>query len=306
MTVVCFPYLEGVIEIGTTELELEDPNLIHHVKACFLEISRPICSDKLSSALNKPEDNDEYPTYIKYDHEIKDSVVVKEVQEEKNECSMMDSPDGFSNGCENHFRLEKSIIEGINDGSFQVHLIDYDLSNDSLDSLSSYENQNVSQIQLRELENNASDEELYYTRTIYAVLGNSVTLKHNPSISNCKSSFVKWKKGTNSERQGPRLDQSMLKKTLFVVPFMNRSCFSLKSQKENVFSYENREITNFQVLKSVVTSSISKVDKSEIPILGEIIKYLKELEARVKELESYMDIADSAARSTIEQISYNY
>ncbi|XP_019434674.1 PREDICTED: transcription factor EGL1-like isoform X2 [Lupinus angustifolius] len=298
-TVVCFPYLEGVIEIGTTELEPEDPNLIHHVKACFLEISKPICSDKLSSALNKPEDDDEYPTYTKHDHEILDTVVVKEVQEEKNEYS----PDGFSNGCENHFRLQKSIIEGINDGSSQVQLIDYDLSNDSLDSLSSYdcmqeasENQNVSQIQLRELE--SSDEELYYTRTLCAVLGNSATLRHNPSFSNCKSSFVKWKKGVNSERKGPRLDQSMLKKSLFVVPFMDRSCFSLKSQKENVFSYKNRETTNCQVDK--------------ISILGEIIKYLKELEARVKELESYMDISDSAARSrkkcqdVLEQISDNY
>ncbi|CAL0315081.1 unnamed protein product [Lupinus luteus] len=313
-TVVCFPYLEGIIEIGTTELEQEDPNLIHHVKACFLEFSKPICSDKLSTALNKPEDDDEYQTYIKYGHEILDTVVAKEVQEEKNEYS----PNGFSNGCENQFRLQKSIIEGINDGSSQVQLIDYDLSNDSLDSLSSYdcmqeasENQNVSQIQLRELESNASDEELYYTRTLCAVLGNSATLRHNPSNSNCKSSFVKWKKGVNSERKGPRLEQSMLKKTLFVVPFMDRSCSYLKSQKENVFSYKNRETTNFQVLKSVVpSSSISKVDK--ISILGEIIKYLKKLETRVKELESYMDIADSAARSrrncqdVLEQISDNY
>ncbi|KAE9605407.1 putative transcription factor bHLH family [Lupinus albus] len=102
----------------------------------------------------------------------------------------------------------------------------------------------------------------------------------------------------------------MLKKTLFVSPFMHGSFSSLNSQKENVSSYKNRENTNFQVLKSVVPSSTSKVDK--ISILGETIKYLKQLEARVKELDSYMDIVDSAAKTkrkcpdVLEQISDNY
>ncbi|XP_019459415.1 PREDICTED: transcription factor MYC1-like isoform X2 [Lupinus angustifolius] len=337
-TVVCFPYVGGVIEIGTTELLQEDPNLIQHVKACFLEISKPICSDKCSSDLNKPEIDDKYPTCTNGGNMILDIVtlenscsfaeetkfdedIVKELQEDINEDSIMDSPDGFSNGCENHFLLEESMAEGIYDGPSQVHLIDYDLSNDSLDSLSSCdsmpkasENQgivskNVSQIHLRELESNASDEDLYYTRTLCAVLGNSSHLTQ-PSISNCKSSFVKWKKGVISERKRPKLEQSMLKKTLFLSPFMHGSFSSLNSQKENVFSSKSRENTNFQVLKSVVPSSTSKVDK--ISILGETIKYLKQLEARVKELESYMDIVDSAAKTkrkcqdVLEQISDNY
>ncbi|KAE9605406.1 putative transcription factor MYC/MYB [Lupinus albus] len=155
-TVVCFPYLGGVIEIGTTELLQDDPNLIQHVKACFLEISKPICSDKCSSDLNKPEGDDKYPTYTNGDKGILDIValensgsfseetkfdedIVNELQEDYiNEDSITDSPDGFSNGCENHFWLEESMAEGrIYDGPSQVHLIDYDLSNDSLDSLSS-------------------------------------------------------------------------------------------------------------------------------------------------------------------------
>lgn len=50
----------------------------------------------------------------------------------------------------------------------------------------------------------------------------------------------------------------------------------------------------------------------KISILGDTIKYLKELETRVEELESYMDIADSVARTrkkcpdVLEQISDNY
>lgn len=70
----------------------------------------------------------------------------------------------------------------------------------------------------------------------------------------------------------------MLKKTLFKVPFMHRSYSSLKSQKGNdrmewtsklenddhgligkAFSDKKREIKNFQVVKSMVPSSISEV-----------------------------------------------
>ncbi|EPS62317.1 hypothetical protein M569_12474, partial [Genlisea aurea] len=35
-TVVCFPHLGGVVELGTTKLVEEDMNLVHHVKSNFL------------------------------------------------------------------------------------------------------------------------------------------------------------------------------------------------------------------------------------------------------------------------------
>ncbi|KAL1213618.1 Transcription factor MYC1 [Cardamine amara subsp. amara] len=38
-TVVCFPYLGGVIELGVTELISEDHSLLQYVKSCLLEIS---------------------------------------------------------------------------------------------------------------------------------------------------------------------------------------------------------------------------------------------------------------------------
>ncbi|XP_023636933.1 transcription factor MYC1 [Capsella rubella] len=37
-TVVCFPYLGGVIELGVTELISEDYSLLQHIKTCLLEI----------------------------------------------------------------------------------------------------------------------------------------------------------------------------------------------------------------------------------------------------------------------------
>nr|AEG74512.1 MYC1 [Arabidopsis thaliana] len=38
-TVVCFPYLGGVIELGVTELISEDHNLLRNIKSCLMEIS---------------------------------------------------------------------------------------------------------------------------------------------------------------------------------------------------------------------------------------------------------------------------
>ena len=288
----------------------EDPNLIQHVKACFLEFSKPICSDKSSSALNKPDD-DKYPTCTKVDHrlldtkalenscspaeEIKlDQDLVKELQEDNNEDSNMDSPDGFSNGCEQHCRVGESMIEGINGGPSHVHFMDDALSNGAPDSLSSCDcisvasenhgkaSKNVSKVQLRGVQDFnhlkrssmdvAPEEHLCYTRTLCAILGSSSKLEQNPyaSNSNRKSSFVKWKRGRISETKRPRMDQSLLKKTLFTVPLMHRSFSSLKSQKENdtkewtsrlenVFSDKIRETKNFHVHKSAVPHSISEV-----------------------------------------------
>ncbi|RDY07895.1 Transcription factor EGL1, partial [Mucuna pruriens] len=360
-TVVCFPYQRGAIEIGTTELVAEDPNLIQHVKACFLEISKPTCSDKSSSVLDKPHD-DKYPTCTKGDHRVLDAMAlenpcsleekikfdhdpINELQDDNNEDSNMDSPDG----CEHHYPMDECMIEGIDGVPSQVHFV-----NDALvigappDSLSSCDcmseasenrdkasSKNVGQTQVVELQEDfyhpkkrsfdvGADEDLCYIRTLYAILGNSATFKPNPYAgnSNGKSSFAKWKKGRVSERKRPKLHQSMLKKTLFKVPFMHRSCSSLKSQKEKdrmewtsklenaAFSDKKREMKNFQVVKSLVPSSISEEEK--ISILGDTIKYLKKLESRVEELESYMEVADPEARTkrkcpdVLEQMSDNY
>ncbi|TKY63916.1 Transcription factor EGL1 [Spatholobus suberectus] len=363
-TVVCFPYRGGVIELGTTELVVEDPNLIQHVKACFLEISKPTCSDKSSSILDKPND-DKYPTCTKGDHRMLDTLAlenpcspaeeikfdqdpINELQADNNEDSNMDFPDGY----EPPYHMDESMIEGINGVSSQVHFVNDALVIGAPDSLSSCdcmseasENQgkdskNAGQTQLMELQDwchpkrcsldVGADEDLCYIRTLCAILGNSSTFKPNPYAgnSNRKSSFAKWKKGRVSERKRPKLHQSMLKKTLFKVPFMHRSCFSLKSQKEkdrmewtsklenadgfmgNAFSDKKRENKSFQVVKSLVPSSISEAEK--ISILGDTIKYLKKLETRVEELESYMEVADPEARTkricpdVLEQMSDNY
>nr|BAE20057.1 bHLH transcription factor [Lilium hybrid division I] len=43
-TVVCFPFMGGALELGTSELVLEDPSLIQHVKTCLRETPTPVYS----------------------------------------------------------------------------------------------------------------------------------------------------------------------------------------------------------------------------------------------------------------------
>ncbi|KAI3974944.1 hypothetical protein MKX01_005055 [Papaver californicum] len=45
-TVVCFPFLGGVIELGVTEMVPEDLALVQHVKTVFMELKKPSCSVK--------------------------------------------------------------------------------------------------------------------------------------------------------------------------------------------------------------------------------------------------------------------
>ncbi|CAN7089152.1 unnamed protein product [Brassica rapa subsp. narinosa] len=63
-TVVCFPYLGGVIELGVTELISEDHSLLQHIKSCLLETSKPDCASYTFSA-RRDSDDEKYQTKIK-------------------------------------------------------------------------------------------------------------------------------------------------------------------------------------------------------------------------------------------------
>ncbi|KAF8107094.1 hypothetical protein N665_0126s0013 [Sinapis alba] len=63
-TVVCFPYLGGVIELGVTELISEDHSLLQHIKSCLLETSKPDCASYNFSA-HQDSDDEKNQTKIK-------------------------------------------------------------------------------------------------------------------------------------------------------------------------------------------------------------------------------------------------
>ncbi|XP_044491820.1 transcription factor GLABRA 3-like [Mangifera indica] len=156
-TVVCFPHLDGVIELGVTELIPEDPSLLQHVKASLLDFSKPVCSEKSSSpSHNADDDND--PICTKISHEIVDALTLESLYSSREEIKFdsegaddlqgnineefhLDSPDERSKGCEHNHQTEDSfMLEGINGGASQVqswHFMDDDFSNGLPDSMNS-------------------------------------------------------------------------------------------------------------------------------------------------------------------------
>lgn len=155
-TVVCFPYLGGVVELGVTELVPEDLSLIQHIKASLLDFSKPDCSEKSSSAPHKADD-DADQVLAKVDHEIVDTLALENLYSPSEEIKFdpmgindlhgnheefnMDSPEECSNGCEHNHQTEDSFMpEGINDGASQVqswHFMDEDFSIGVQDSMNS-------------------------------------------------------------------------------------------------------------------------------------------------------------------------
>lgn len=188
-TVICFPHLDGVIELGVTELVPEDPSLLQHIKASLLDFSKPFCSEK-SSSPPYDEDDDSDPLCAKVSHEILDTVALESLysprEENKfygegvyelhgniNEELHLDSADECSKGCEHNHQTEESfMVDGINGAASQVHswhFVDDDLSNGIPDSMHSSDHkseslvnqaegfpsskdENMSHIQLKELQ----------------------------------------------------------------------------------------------------------------------------------------------------------
>lgn len=48
-TVVCIPLMDGVLEIGSTDLIREDLGLVQHVKSLLVDHSKPVCSEQSTS-----------------------------------------------------------------------------------------------------------------------------------------------------------------------------------------------------------------------------------------------------------------
>uniref|UniRef100_A0A803NXH1 Transcription factor MYC/MYB N-terminal domain-containing protein n=1 Tax=Cannabis sativa TaxID=3483 RepID=A0A803NXH1_CANSA len=124
-TVVCFPHMGGVIEFGITDLVPEDHNLLQHIKASLLDISKPSCSEKSPRFHRRTNGDDD-----DYGHD-KDQMCVKVDHEELK----LNSPDEYSYGCKNDHQPK-----GLNDGTSQVqslNLMDNDFSNGVQGSMNS-------------------------------------------------------------------------------------------------------------------------------------------------------------------------
>ncbi|MBA0617347.1 hypothetical protein Godav_026804 [Gossypium davidsonii] len=346
-TVVCFPYLGGVIELGVTELVPEDPNLLQHIKASLLDFSKPVCSEKSTPAPHNADD-DKDPICAKVDHEIVDLLDLEnlyspakeikfdherfnELHESIKEDFNISSPDECSNGFEQNHQMDDSfMLEDVNGVASQVqswHFVDDDFSIQEKAAISSPKRGSVSHSHLKEFQQGNHtilssldlevDDDLHYKRTVSAILSTSNWLIDSPSFTTCgyKSSFIGWKKEGMENFHRPRLHQNIFKKILFAVPLMHGGKCSLGKLENNidatghVLPEKRREEEKFRVLRSIVPF-IDEIDKESI--LKDTIKYLKELEARIEELESCKNSMEFEARprrnclNVVEQTSDNY
>ncbi|KAI0528703.1 hypothetical protein KFK09_001245 [Dendrobium nobile] len=69
-TVLCLPFMDGVLELGTSELVLEDPGLVHSITNSFWEFEVPGFSEH--STLSSPLEEDN--VCLISDHEVHDTI----------------------------------------------------------------------------------------------------------------------------------------------------------------------------------------------------------------------------------------
>nr|WOV89691.1 MYC8 [Pogostemon cablin] len=172
-------------------------------------------------------------------------------------------------------------------------------------------------------------DDIHYHSVLSNLLKSSHQLILGPYMGRVgrESSFVCWKRDGQSVSRScsNRASQNLLKKLLFEVPRMHELS-RVQSGKKNVNSKpvvdevdknhvlserKRREKINerFTILGSLVPSG-AKVDK--VSILDHTIEYMRELERRVEELESYKESMElestirSKSHDAIERTSGNY
>ncbi|KAJ1406007.1 hypothetical protein SESBI_25459 [Sesbania bispinosa] len=269
-TVVCFPFMEGVIELGTTEQVSEDLSLIQRIKTSFLNNLH--ANDPIKSGATLKSRNEEGVDCVAFDHNAYNVELIPEVG--YGVINTTTSPNGSSNALQvNQPPDETFMVESINHGTSQVQnwqVIDDELSNGVHNSMNSSDC--ISQCfaspekiasapkggthsfdpctQDLEKCNNPKmtlvdprSDDWHYQRVLSALLKSSDQLMMGMHFQNFhqESTFSSWKKGVSMYCQRPRAgtSQNLLKKVLFEVPRMHMDGL-LESQEENDYKEGTR------------------------------------------------------------------
>ncbi|CAK9142215.1 unnamed protein product [Ilex paraguariensis] len=322
-TVVCFPHLGGVIELGITELVLEEPNLVQHIKASFFQTPYPILSM--------------IPEYVPANARTKKDFASAKTEEsymvegtnggasQVQSWQLMD--DGLSNCVHNSMNSSDCISQTFVNPEKDVPLSNGEKVKDDCQ----HDAQECNQAKITSF--GFRSDEIHYQSVLSSLLKSSHQLILGPCFqnSNKESSFVCWNKEISSIQIPQRgTPQKLLKKVLFEVAQMHGDCLIKsredKGQRDGLWRPEADEIdTNhallarrqrekmnkrFLLLGSLVPTT-SKFDK--VSILDDTIKYLKELERRVEKLESCKEVEALEARTrgkprgdSVERTSDNY
>ncbi|KAF7834616.1 Transcription factor GLABRA 3 [Senna tora] len=309
-TVVCFPFLDGVLELGTTDLVSEDPSLIQRIRTSFLDIldtkvreKNGVAGEEVGGAAFDHNNGFDMKLTPELEYEVGNNVT---------------SPNSSSNAFQANQSVDETtfMVQRINGGASQVQswqVMEDELSNCVHNSMNTSDcisqtltappEQNAEQnAPIQECKNTKmtlvdaqSGDDWHYQRVLSALLKSSDQLIMGAHFQNShreKSGFVSWKKEGSKGCQWPRggSQQKVLKKVLFEVPRMHID-WLLELQEENDYKEigmnhvlsERRRRTKlnekFLALRSIVPS-ITKDDK--VSILDEAIEYLKKLETKFR------------------------
>uniref|UniRef100_A0A7N0VAP0 Transcription factor MYC/MYB N-terminal domain-containing protein n=1 Tax=Kalanchoe fedtschenkoi TaxID=63787 RepID=A0A7N0VAP0_KALFE len=317
-TVLCFPYLGGVIELGVTELVQEDANVIQHIKTSLLDFSKPDCSDRSHNA----DDNQDPMSALLIRGKVDATMDLEDTTQnvrfdqdgDIHEEFDMGSPDDCSFNNELHHHTEDSfMMEDINGGASQVqswHFIDEeDFSTGIPGSINSsdcisqvvenhkyfcHSNKVENRSCFKELQEcndtkmsslDITDEDLHYKRIVSTVLrrsGGALSF-HSRDF---KSSFATWTMVGLRSMHKFTPHQSILKKVLFEVPLMhcNRSPNATGTANEVCKVAENQRQDAKLLALLTMAPSTSQAEKASMEEYTK--KYVQEVEARVEELQS--------------------
>ncbi|MBA0680628.1 hypothetical protein Goari_012317 [Gossypium aridum] len=245
-TAVCFPFSGGVVELGVTDLVLEDLSLIQRVKTLLLDDPQPIVS-KRSIQVDGMNSDLACPALDPLILATKLSPILGCEQLET--VSPDDSPDGLE---PKQSREDSLLIEGINGGASQVQswqFMDEEFSNCVHHSLNSSdcisqtiadhrkvvplcrgENDNglqdveeCNQTKLTSFDRQNDDR--HFHEVLSALFKSSHPLILGPQFrnSNKESSFIRWQKNglVKPQKERDETPQKLLKKILFLVPHMH-------------------------------------------------------------------------------------
>ncbi|KAK7318227.1 hypothetical protein RJT34_02926 [Clitoria ternatea] len=261
-TVVCFPFMDGVLELGTTDYVSEDLGLVERIRTSFLNCLHTNVPNKSGAAL---EFRNEDLACAEYDH---NGYNVEAISKVVYDMIHTTSPNGSSNTLQvNQPPDETFIVDKITGGASQVQswqVMDDELSNCAHTSMNSSDcisqtfaspdkiasapngvNPFDSCAQDHQKSNNTKmtlvdprSDDWHYQRVLSALMKSpdQLLMGVNSQKFHQESSFVSWKRGGPMDCQWPRAgtSQSLLKKVLFEVPRMHLDGL-LESQEENDF-----------------------------------------------------------------------
>ncbi|KAL0694049.1 hypothetical protein Bca4012_061229 [Brassica carinata] len=310
LTVVCFPFLGGVLEIGTTEHVAENLNVVQCVKTLFLEAPHGNLSTRSDyQEIFDPLSHDKYIPVFGTEAFPTTST---SVYEQEPDDSFINGGGASSQVQSWQFvgeELSNCVHQPLNSSDCVSQTFVGATGRVSCNPRKS-RNQRLGQIQEQSNRVNM-DDDVHYQGVITTIFKTTHQLILGPQFQNFdkRSSFTRWRRSSSSAKTLGEKSQNILKKIIFEVPRMHHKKVLLPDTPEDSSRFKvgdetanhslserkRREKLNdrFMTLRSMIPS-ISKIDK--VSILDYTIEYLQELQRRVQELESCRESTDTEMR----------